>query len=92
MENCIEASTERNDIKGIVDNTFDAIHKLKELEARLHHLKYSLEMMSISHETKKEWVPLSDKAKLHFVLSSKSWTVMELIQAVEIECWEKNGG
>ena len=41
-------------------------------------------------KTKKEWVALSDKVKLHFIKYAPTWTVIELIESIEAELKEKN--
>jgi hypothetical protein len=40
----------------------------------------------------REWVGLTDKAKLHFIKYAPKWTAIELIEAIEIELKEKNSG
>lgn len=75
-----------------MDKTRVALDKLTDVKLELCRLKSALDMMNKAYDVqqKKEWVYLSDKAKLHFIKHAPNWTTLDLIGAVEAELKERN--
>jgi len=65
------------------EKTFEAIGKLKDVEAELHRLKNALEMANRALEAQRQWVGLTDEEKetLSYEADGNTWAAVELAEA-----------
>ena len=70
------------------EKTFEAIGKLKDVEAELHRLKNALEMANRALEAQRQWVGLTDEEIEECVKYCRS--ADELARAIEAKLKEKN--
>ena len=78
------------------EKTFEAIDKLKDVEAELHRLKNALEMANRALEAQQQWVGLTDEEVKDALISVDAETrrlppgFKDFAQAIEAKLKEKN--
>jgi hypothetical protein len=68
------------------EKTFEAIGKLKDVEAEIHRLKNALEMANRTLEAQRQWVGLTDEERV----MCRSYDIDETIAKTEAKLKEKN--